>query len=352
MPVTLRLNNYYSLIKSRTLKRNLTFLFAVILIVTRAYSQNEKGGYVPEGKAFAVIYTNFHKGIAGEALNDDAFELQRAYLGYEYNFSPDFYAKINIDIGSPEDLSPYAKIRRYAYFKNAFLRYNKNRFEAEFGLINMRQFKLQEEIWERRYLMKTLADENKLGTSADLGFNVNYKIGSFLNADFTMMNGEGYNSLQMDDVFKYSLGATIGKTDGFISRLSYDFTINEMTESTFLFFMSYFHKQRWNLASEFIYRKNEGWRADNNIVGYSIYGKFNLAPKYQLFARFDKIGSNILEGEINPWHLSKDGTALVAGVQFSPVGKIKMALNYHDWYPWAANRKELSYIYLNIEVKM
>jgi len=80
----------------------------------------QENGFNPSGKSFATIYANFHQGITGSALDEAAFELVRGYIGYEYNFSPEFYAKINVDVGSPDDLSPISKIRRYAYFKNAY----------------------------------------------------------------------------------------------------------------------------------------------------------------------------------------------------------------------------------------
>jgi hypothetical protein len=322
----------------------LLLLFSIPL-----FSQEE---FTPSGKAFATIYANFHQGIAGTATNTAAFELVRGYLGYEYKFSPEFYAKINVDVGSPNDLSPYSKLRRYAYFKNAFLRYTQNKLEVEFGLISLKQFKLQEEIWERRYLMKTLADEYKLGSSADLGMNIHYTFSDYFNADFTIMNGEGYNSIQMDDVFKYGIGGTVVFPTNLTSRIFYDFSYNDINESTLLLFTSYDYNKKWNLAGEFLWRKNYGWQKDHNIFGLSVYGKYNLTSQYQLFARYDKITSNIPEGKINPWNLADDGTALVAGIQFNPIKNIKMALNYHDWYPWAANMEGRAFIYLDLEVKM
>ena len=109
---------------------------------------------------------------------------------------------------------------------------------------------------------------------------------------------------------------------------------------------------KWNVAGEWITRANDGWQQDKNITGYSLYTKYDMNAKYQLFARFDKIGSNILEGGTTPWHLTGDGTALVAGLQFTPVNRIRMALNYQDWNPGAASSKTSAYIYLNLEVKL
>ena len=331
------------------MKVNLIALFFSFIFI-QGISQTKE--FEPFGKAFATIYANFHQGITGTAVDEAAFELVRGYIGYEYTFSRELYAKINLDVGSPNDLSPYSKLRRYAYFKNAYLQYKNKRLVVEFGLIGLKQFKLQEQIWERRYLMKTLADEYKLGSSADLGINFHYVFNNLVDADFTIMNGEGYNSIQMDDVFKYGFGSTFKYPRNFTSRVFYDFAKNEIVETTLLLFTSYNYKKKWNIAGEIIFRKNNSWVDNNNIFGMSFYGKYNINEQYQLFARFDKIESNILEGESNPWNLQNDGTALVTGIQFNPIKNIKMALNYHDWYPWAANLEGGGFIYIDLEVKM
>ncbi|RIH65648.1 porin [Mariniphaga sediminis] len=327
------------------------FIIVLFLFTTiQALPQEET--FEPSGKPFVTIYANFHRGITGSATDEAAFELVRGYLGYEYFFSPEWYAKINVDVGSPDDLSPVSKIRRYAYFKNAYLRYTQQKLEIEFGLIGLKQFKLQESVWERRYLMKTLADEYRLGSSADLGVNFHYAFSEKIDADFTIMNGEGYSSLQMDDVFKYSLGSTFRFPRNFTSRIVYDIMHSEISETTLLLFSSYDFRSKWNIAGEFVIRQNEGWMANHDIYAFSVFGKYNLNERYQLFARFDKIKSNILEGETLPWHLANDGTALVAGIQFRPIKKITMALNYHDWYPWAANMEGGGFIFFDLEVKI
>ncbi len=331
-------------------KRVLIFLFLIFCATVQVFSQEEP--FQPHGKPFATLFANFHMGITGDATDEAAFELVRGYLGYEYTFSESLYAKINLDIGSPDDLSPYARLRRYAYFKNAFLRYSRNKFRIEFGLISLKQFAVQEKIWEHRYLMKTLADEYQLGSSADLGANFHYAFNKRIDADFTVMNGEGYNNIQTDDIFKYGIGSTVRFPENFTSRIYYDFSVNEITESSLLFFSSYDFRGTWNMAGEFLCRWNDGWNEHHNIFGMSLYGKYNITGRFQLFARFDKITSNILSGETTPWHLAEDGTALIAGVQFHPVKNIKMAFNYHDWYPGAANRENKAYLFLNLEVTM
>ena len=328
-----------------------TLLFSLASLFTLPV-WSQKSDLEPGGKSFGTIFANYHQGISAVSKKDAAFELVRGYIGYEYVFSSEWYAKINIDIGSPNDLSPFAKQRRYAYFKNAFLKYTTKELEVEFGLIGLKQFKLQEDIWERRYLMKTLADEYKLGSSADLGINFHYKFSDLMDVDFSIINGEGYNNIQTDGIFKYGIGSTVKIPKNFTTRIFYDLTSNEILETTLLLFTSYDFKKRWNVAAEFIFRKNDAWFKNHNIFGMSIYGKYNINKKYQLFARYDKIESNVLQGETNPWNLVNDGSALVTGVQFSPIKNIKMALNYHDWVPWASNQNPEGFIYLDLLVKM
>jgi hypothetical protein len=327
-------------------------LFSLFIFVIGTVS-SQVNDFEPSGSGFGVIFANYHQGLNDVSRSESAFELVRGYLGYEYNFSPNLYAKINLDIGSPEDLSDFAKERRYAYFKNAYLRYTQNKLSLEFGLIGLKQFKLMEQIWERRYLMKTLADEYKLGSSADLGVNIHYNLSSVWNIDFTIMNGEGYNNIQTDGIFKYALGSTIKLPKNFTSRLYYDFTNNEILQSTYHVFVSYDFNGKANIAGEGIYRDNDGWDENHKRYGYSLYGKYTLKDnRFQLFARYDWIASNVLEGEQNPWNLSNDGSAIKAGIQFKPIKNIKMALNYHDWVPYASNAETKAFVYLDVEIKM
>jgi hypothetical protein len=153
-------------------------------------------------------------------------------------------------------------------------------------------------------------------------------------------------------VFKYSLGSTFKIPRNFTSRVVYDIMHDVISETTWLFFTSYDFRSKWNLAGEVVYRQNDSWKTGQNILALSFYGKYNLNSKFQLFARYDKVESNMLEGETLPWHLANDGTAIVTGIQFMPEKKITMALNYHDWYPWAANMEGGGFIYLDLEVKM
>jgi hypothetical protein len=69
-----------------------------------------------------------------------------------------------------------------------------------------------------------------------------------------------------------------------------------------------------------------------------------------VFARYDQVYSNILPEEEVPWNLADDGSAVIAGVQFTPIPYIHMALDYQDWVEYAQNGDSSPFLYLNIEI--
>lgn len=327
-------------------------VLGVLLLYPDSVFAQTNEEFKPYGRAFGRIFANYHAGINEESSSDQGFELVRAYLGYEHFLSNEFSAKINLDIGSPNDLSEYSKIRRYAYFKNAYVQYKKSDLTVQFGLISLKQFELQEKIWERRYLKKSFADEFKIGSSADLGMMVSYNFNKRLGADFTVMNGEGYSSLQADDKYKYGLGATFNASKSFLIRGYVDFIKDEVAQTTPVLFLSYTYKGNFNIAGEYNYQYNNNFKSGQDLYGYSVFSKYNLNKQFQLFARFDKLQSNTLLGKTAPWQLSKDGSMVIGGIQYAPVKGIKIALDYQDWYPWAANLSNKSFIYLDLEVSL
>jgi hypothetical protein len=219
-------------------------------------------------------------------------------------------------------------------------------------LIPTLHFKLQEFLWERRYMRKAFADEFRLGPSADLGASVVYAISPRLEADFSMMNGEGYTKLQMDDKFKYTAGVTYYFRDWLINRAYIDYMKNGIAQVSYTWVTSCTHKKNLNLVFEYNYQQNHDQAHGRDLFGYSLYGKYNINPHLQLFARYDMLLSNTEDDSEIPWHLSEDGSALIAGVQLSPVKGIKMALNYQDWVPRALNMGSRSYLFLDMEIKL
>lgn len=321
-------------------------------LFTRPSGAQEAEIFQPAGKVSGIIYSNFHNGITAASKSDVAFEIIRVYLGYERLLTPEISSRITLDIGSPDDVSPFSKLRRYAYFKYAYVAYEKENLEMQFGLIGTLHYKLQEQLWERRYLRKAFADEFKMGPSADLGFQVVYHFTPLLTADITMMNGEGFTRFQMDDSFKYGAGLTFGRHESWISRVYADYMKNGEAQISWAAVTSVTFLKKVNLTFEYNYQHNYALTRDHHLFGWSAYGKYNLGTRTQLFARYDQLHSNIPDGQTHPWHLADDGSALVGGIQFAPVKPLKIALSYQDWVPWAANLDTRAFLYLNMEISL
>lgn len=334
--------------KISVLKAALIFSILACFILNAAFAGDSTRFEIP-GKVSAKIFSNFHTYI-NNGSNPLAFEITRAYLGYENKFSKRFEANVKLDIGSPEDLSEFSKIRRYAYFKNAYLKFNYERLTSYFGIIDLMHFKLQENFWAHRYIEKSFNDRYRFGNTADLGWLVNFDWTKWLSADFTIMNGEGYTNLQNDNTLKAGAGVTVIPVKNLTTRLYFDYTSKSTDQSTLATFIGYAFPGKYSIGAEYNYRFNDNHKEDYDKYGYSVYGSYNFFKKLQIFGRYDKLSSNMPDETTIPWNLTEDGSSIIGGVEYSPVKQVKIALDYQDWFPYAQNEDNEQLIYLNLEI--
>jgi hypothetical protein len=302
----------------------------------------------PHGSPIIKIFANLHSGLT-DADPSKAFEVRRAYIGYKYKFDTHFSTELKLDIGSPEEISEFARLRRYAYFKTAALYWEKGRWTIKGGIIDTEHFKRQEKYWKHRYIYKSLQDEHRFGPSADLGTTVIFRPFRQLELDASLMNGEGYTNLQQDDAFKASFAASLIPADRVLLRIYYDFINQDIWQSTLSTFAGYRHN-RITAGAEYNRKGNRDFEQDHNQTGLSAYFSFDLNDKFEVFGRYDRLSSNQPADYNKPWNLQDDGSAIIAGIQFMPIKHVKLALNYQDWVPYAANMDNTAYIFLNLEI--
>jgi hypothetical protein len=302
----------------------------------------------PPGTVSAKIYSHFNYSL--DADNPaTAFEIKRAYFGYKRDLDDFFSAEVKLDIGSINDDSEFALIRRYTYFKNAYLSYSKGNVKTWFGLFDMLQFKVQEKFWGYRYIYRSYMDEYRFGSSADLGAGIQYTPSKFITADLIFSNGEGYKDLQFDKIYRVGAGITIYPMKGLTLRGYYTIHTSDSHQMIFSGFAGYQIK-KFRIGGEYNHQLNYKFNEGYSRFGYSFYSTYTFSPKWEVFARYDQLYSNILPGEEIPWNLGEDGSAIISGVQFTPIPFIHMALNYQDWVEYARNGGSEPYLYLNIEV--
>jgi len=324
-------------------KRNLFIVTLLIITAVGTYSQEPAAGFKPYGKPFIKIFTNYHSTFTdGEASK--MFEIQRAYLGYQYFLSDRLSGALTLDVGDPN----FGDLHMTAYLKTAYIQYKYEKLTARIGMIGLEQFKLQEDLWGGRYLYKSFMDEHKFGPSADLGAFVGYSINEMISVDFTIANGDGYKNIETDSIFKYSPGITVTPVRGLDIRASYDYMGKDSPQQTLALYAGY-TTGNFRFGAEYNYQYNHKMVESNDLQGLSFYGSYQ-AKKARFFGRYDRLSSNTIEGETDPWNYGKDGQLVIAGVEFSPVKGLIIAPNYQGWIP--ADGLPVSHSpYLNIEIK-
>ena len=266
-----------------------------------------------KGKPIVQVFGNFHSGF-GHANDDRGFELDRSYLGYQYDLGKGLQIKAVMDVGQSDDVNDYHRI---AYIKNAQISWKTGKWTLTGGLISTTQFNMQEKFWGYRYVMKSFQDLYKFGSSADLGVSVAYKLTDRISADAIVVNGEGYKKIQKNDGLMYGLGTTLTPTESITMRVYYG--LNEGSDDTkkdiqnLATFMG-FKLNRFSLGAEY----NRIWNAKNvegaDYHGLSVYGNAKLNKKVDAYIRYD--------------HCSDDKSGFIAGVQCKLGKYVKIAPNF------------------------
>ena len=283
----------------------------------------------PKGKAIVQVFGNFNTGFGAE--NDvRGFELERSYLGYEYNLGNGLSVKSVLDMGKSSDVSDN---NRLAYVKNAMITWKKDNFTLNGGLISNTQFNFQEKFWGYRYIMKDFQDMYKFGHSADLGISASYKFNDFISADAIIVNGEGYKKLQKKDGLNYGMGVTLTPVKGLSVRL-YG-SVNEGTDDSqknttnFAAFVGY-KGDGFSVGAEYNAMKNASFADGADQHGYSVFSTVKLSEKTEIFARYDNLCSK------DDWNIAKDEQVAVLGAQFKLGKYVKLSPNFRMSMPKAA----------------
>lgn len=302
----------------------------------------------PPGTVSAKIYTHFNFSLDRDNPST-AFEVKRAYFGYKRNLGEHFSGEVKMDIGSVDDISEYSLIRRYTYFKNAYLSYSNGNVITWIGLFDMLQFKVQEKFWGYRYMFKSYMDEYKFGSSADLGAGIQYTPSEKFSTDLIISNGEGYKNLQFDNVYRIGAGITLNPFPSLTIRTYYTIHTAENPQMIFSGFMGYrFNKFR--VGGEYNHQLNYKFNKGRSRYGYSVYSTYQFSDRWEIFARYDQLYSNILPESEIPWNLAQDGSTVIAGAQYTPIEYVHISLNYRDWVEYAQNGDSEPFLYLNFEI--
>ena len=294
----------------------------------------------PKGKAIVRVFTNFHTGFG--SMNDRrGFELDRSYLGYEYNLRHGLKVKGVLDVGKSSDVDDYERI---AYIKNAQLSWRYKKLTLNGGLISTTMFGIQEKFWGNRYVMKTFQDYYSFSSSADLGLSAAYQFNDWLSADAILVNGEGYKKVQIEDGLMYGLGVTLQPFEGLTMRVYGSLNESAGDEGKDCYnlatFVGYKH-HAFSVAGEYNRVENLKYQADAKLQGISFYGSAKVSKITSLYARYDQVMS------VGEPLRTKEEIKLVGGVEFK-IGKyVKLSPNFRYIHPEDSSQKNYCMAYIN-----
>lgn len=325
--------------------KTITFILAIYFWCTNIRTAAQSEETTPSGKPVILVFTNVNSSFNREGSNSE-FEVTRAYLGYEHKFSNSFSSRVILDVGDPGA----GDFQFTAFVKNAFLMYEREKFNARIGMIGTDQFNVQEKHWGYRYILKSLQDEYSFGVSADIGAGIEYSPAKFISINASLLNGEGYKRIQNDSSFKATTGITITPFDGFMVRAYYDYMNSAAAQSTISLFTGYTVKD-FRIGAEYSIQRNNRMVSGNDFSGISAWAAYEFAEKFSAFARYDNLWSEALPAESLPWNHGKDGELFTAGFDYSPIKGVKIAPVWIGWQPADRDKYFTSQFGLHFEIR-
>ena len=319
-------------------------VLALIILTTELFLSGQTTTI--QGKPIAEIFTDFHYNISDTSRNT-GFDLNRAFFGYQYLPEGNLSAKIIVNVGSPADLAPGSSARRYTYCREASIAYTTSRMTLTMGITGTKLFEFQQKFWGKRYVANTYQSINGYGFVADLGVVADFKITDRISADLTLMNGEGFHNLQLDDHLRTSLGLTWYPVSTLVLRIYGDIQKQEELWQPLFIGFAGFRNEHLYFGGEFSYKSNIDLVEGHHAWGISGTGGFNISEKNEIFGRYDFISSVILPGNSLKWNYLKNGSFLVAGLQHSFSPNIKLAFDYQASIPYSSTGLISDLIYIN-----
>ncbi|MDQ1296580.1 MAG: hypothetical protein QG611_558 [Bacteroidota bacterium] len=325
------------------IKKLLAFPALIILFLSEGSAQVTE----TTGKPIAEIFTDFHFNF-NDTAKHTGFDLNRAYIGYQFLPEGNLSGKIIINAGSPDDLAEGSLSRRYAYFREASLTWSNDNLFVTIGITSTKLFEFQQRFWGKRYIAKPYQLINRYGFVADIGVVAEYKFNEIIKADLSFMNGEGYGDLQADENIRSSIGVTITPVENLVFRIYGDIQRSEdLWQPLFIGFAG-FKNSLLKIGGEVSYKSNTDLIRGHHTWGISGTGGINVTEKTEIFGRYDFISSVIMPGDLIKWNYLNDGSIVILGVQHTFNPNVKIALDYQGRYPFSTGEQGTDLIYLNL----
>lgn len=278
-----------------------------------------------------------------DAERISGYDITRAFLGYNYQITPSLQGQVVLDGAAGKNSSE----GQTTYLRNAFLRWNDKGWDVSLGVVNLLQFNTQEQFWGHRYVFKSLQDQYGFGSSVDLGITAKYHFNKYFSVDASLLNGEGYKKIGADSSSRYALGVDIKPLSGLWIRAYGDlytssakrrgavpvgWSDSRFRSAKLLALFAGYRYERFDVGVEYSKLYNKEFVSGKDSYGYSAYATVRLSPKWEVFARYDLVGSDKPLASDPEWNPS-DGQMVMVGVEFHPYRQVRVSPNMRAFNP-------------------
>jgi hypothetical protein len=322
------------------MKKILLILVPALAIFQGVYSQSVE----QPGKPITEIFTDFHLNV-NDTAKTTGFSLNRAYFGYQYSPGGNFTAKIVLNALSTDDYDKGTYPKRYSFFRDASLSWTNGKLTLTGGITGTKMFQFQQSYWGKRYIANTYQSLNDYGPVADIGIVAEYKFNDHFSVDYTLMNGEGYTKVELDNSLKNSLGMTFIRGKLTFRMYGEIIRVSGLWQPLVTGFAG-FKNDKFTLGCE------ASFKANCDSIGYHKWGfsttnSYSITKRTEIFIRCDYSTSVTLKGETDPWNIAKDWTFIVSGFQVTFNKYVKLALDYQNKSPHKSGKKDSGMIIVN-----
>ncbi|MFI3315022.1 MAG: hypothetical protein R3Y04_05110 [Rikenellaceae bacterium] len=297
-----------------------------------------------EGKLGSQMFVDFEQGFYS-AKDTPKFNLNRATLYYSAKMGENFSGLFNFDFGATKKVDGVTE--RTSYVRNAEIKYEKDNLAVNFGMITLKEFSVQEKAWGHRFVAKSAMDEYSFGPSRDLGISVSYTFNEWLHADASMVNGEGYKKVVLDNKYKYALAFTVNPIKNLSWRVYGDFaskaegevyTDDQITLANFLGYKT----DKVSIGAEYNYMWNSGYYTGASESVASFYGTYYFNNKFCAFARYDNYQNMSNSG--------LDTEVYYIGFQYQPIKFLRLSPTFSHSFQKSDYKTPIFGIYAEINI--
>ena len=263
----------------------------VLLSGITAWGEGKIKGYMVGDYYFVAAADKGEKKLP---QNRNAFQFRRIYFTYEKSISTDFSIRYRLEakdagFGKGVKMEPFVK-HGYLKWKNAL-----SGGTLYMGLSGTPTWALAEKVWGYRSIAKTVMDQNKIGSSADLGVAFKGKAGR---VGYYLMLGNGPGQKPEEDHGKKFYGSlSFNASDRLVLEGYADFNMrpaeaNELTIKAFAGLKG----DGFNAGVEVFTRTNKKRGesgVDERINGLSAFASLPLGEALRSFARIDALANDL-----------------------------------------------------------